>query len=922
MYILYFCEILMKLYEIILNNTTMKSLYYHKNIIKSIFLLILSFFSAHFAAAQQCTSTTTGSNIRCGTTAPSATAKITTESPTSYEPVQNFSPAPVDMSVIGINAIALLLDQSNIDDTTTPEIGIGFNFVFYGNPYSTAIIQTNGIVGFPPFNNASNTGYYENYIPVPIPNPGVPNNYIAGMFADFDLRRGGTILYATTGTAPNRKFVVEYKNLRPYTGSAPGTASFQIILNENGTFEVIILQLSANFNSNTSGGLMTSGAENIDGTIANAIPGRNNVDWITNGVDITSPNSWIFSAVTCTFIKWTNLNTSLDISTSTIQTITPRPSVTTVYRASWQCGVKICTADATVTVIPPTLINTLITNNTNCTATSNASITFASNLPNGTYNLSYLLDGVPASSSVTVSGAIAGGNNGLLNGTASLTGLDAGTYTNFSLTGFTLAASCSFTLPTTIIITKTLAIPTVTPITGLKCPNTITRLENLEASVAGTTLNWYSLPNGGGTLLGTNVAFIDVSPVKTTKYYLRRESATCGVSADIEITVNVKPFVYALNATNSTTYCTDNAGWNHFFNASDQIVFSVKGNLGAGTPQATISLNTSSYQSPNAVPNCAAPVDENFEMARSWNFSLGAGVPTGSYDVRFYYDPTERTNAETAANDWKVANPSCNYGYKYTNSASPDFATNTGFYWFKNATGNYSPPTYDVLGLHLAGAIKNLTDPTHATDGTANYVELSNITSFSGGSGAVILAPPIVPLPVTLLSFSGKRINSNQIKLTWETVAEINNAGFEVEFATDARNFEKIAFQPAQANNKTVATYQQNINNTIGGYFRLKQIDKDNKYNYSKIIYIDGTNDALIRIYPNPTKDNLTIDLGEFKATDEVKATFRNVLGVQVTELSLTKTQTEISLGNLPKGIYMLQIMRNGKMIVEKVVLQ
>ncbi len=902
----------MKLYEIILNNTTMKSLHYSKNIITSILLVILVFFSAHFATAQQCTTLATGASIRCGATGPGAPTTVKTVSPTSYEPVQNFSPAPIDMSVIGINAIPLLLDQFNIDDTTTPPINTGFPFIFYGNTYNDAIIQTNGIVGFSPFNNASNTGYYENYIPVPIPNPGVPNNYIAGMFADFDLRRGGTILYATTGTAPNRQFVVEYKNLRPYTGSQPGTASFQIILNENGTFEIIILQLSANFNSSTSGGLMTSGAENIDGTIANAIPGRNNQDWITNGVDITSPISHIFSAVTCTFINWTNPSDGTILSTSVNYNVTPKPTTTTVYRASWQCGAKICTADATITVTPPTLINTLVTNNTNCTATSNASITFASNLPNGTYTLSYLIDGVPASSSVTTSGVLANGSNGLLNGTATITGLEAGTYTNFSLTGFTLAGGCSFTLPTTIIITKTLAVPTTDTVPAINCPNTTLVLTNSEASVAGTTLNWYSAPNGGGTLLGTGTT-LSVAPKVTTTYYVRRESATCGVSADEIIVVNVRAFVYAANATTSTTFCADKDGWNHFYNASNQIVFSVKGNLGAGIPQATISLNASSYQSPNAVPNCAAPADEKFEMARSWNFSLGAGVPTGSYDVRFYYTNAERQAVETAATNWIAANPSCNYGYKYLNAGTPDFA-NSGFFWFKNVTGNYGAPTYDAL--HLLG-----TTSSTETGGTANYAEITGITSFSGGSGGVILTP-IVPLPVTLLSFSGKRINSNQIKLTWETVAEINNAGFEVEFATNARDFEKIAFQTAQGNSKTVATYQQNINNTIGGYFRLKQIDKDKKYNYSKIIYIEGTNDAVIRIYPNPTKDNLTIDLGEFKATDEVKASFMNVLGVVVTEVSITTTQTEISLANLPKGIYMLKIIKNGKMIVEKIVLQ
>ena len=888
----------MKLYEIILNNTKMKSLYYPKNIIKSIFLLILFFFSAYFAIAQQCTTKAPDKSIICGT---SAAVKLDTSSPTSYEPQPNLSPAPVDMSVIGIDVIPLLINpdgQQALDDDLTSPISIGFPFIFYGNTYNDAIIQTNGIVGFGP------AFTYEGYQPmnIPVPSPLPPNNYVAGMYADIDLGRGGTLKYARTGTAPNRQFVVEFRNVRPYTGTAPGTASFQIILNENGTFDVTILQLSAGWLSTTSGALMTCGAENIDGTIANTVPGRNRTDWITNGVDITSPNSWIFSAVTCTFINWTNPLNGTILSTNTNYTVSPKPLVTTSYRASWQCGAKICEKDATVTVTPPTLKDILVTNNTNCTATGNGSIDFTTNLPDGIYTLDYLLDGVPKSSSVTVASGVA----------TSLTGLEAGTYTGFSLPSFTPPTGCNVDLPTTITITKTLAVPTTDTVPAINCPNTTLILTNSETSVVGTTINWYSAPNGGGTLLGTGTT-LSVAPKVTTTYYVRRESVTCGVSADKVIVVNVRAFVYAANAASATTYCVDKDGWNHFYNASNQIIFSVKGNLGAGVPQATISLNASSYQSPNATPNCAAPADEKFEMARSWDFSLGAGVPTGTYDVRFYYTNAERQAVETAATNWISANPSCNYGYKYLNAGTPDFA-NSGFFWFKNVAGNYSAPTYDAL--HLAG-----TTSSTETGGTANYAEITGITSFSGGSGGVILTP-IVPLPVTLLSFSGKRINSNQIKLTWETVAEINNAGFEIEFATNARDFEKIAFQPAQGNSKTVATYQQNINNTIGGYFRLKQIDKDKKYNYSKIIYIEGTNDAVIRIYPNPTKDNLTIDLGEFKATDEVKATFRNVLGVQVTELSLTKTQTEISLGNLPKGIYMVQVVKNGKMIVEKIVLQ
>ena len=165
-------------------------------------------------------------------------------------------------------------------------------------------------------------------------------------------------------------------------------------------------------------------------------------------------------------------------------------------------------------------------------------------------------------------------------------------------------------------------------------------------------------------------------------------------------------------------------------------------------------------------------------------------------------------------------------------------------------------------------------------------------------------------------------MTTNQVKLSWETVQEVENAGFEVEMSADARNFEKIGFLKGQGNNKTVASYEMMHTNSIGGYFRLKQIDTNGKFVYSKIIYIDGTSASVIRIYPNPATDNLTIDLGELKTNESAKAIFRNMLGVVVGEKNLSQVQTDIALGHLAKGIYILEINKNGKKIIEKVVLQ
>ena len=314
------------------------------------------------------------------------------------------------------------------DDCVTGQIPIGFPFSFYGNVYTDAVISSNGIVGF-------GAGFaYTGYSPFAIPAGGAPNNYIAGFFADIDIRYGGTITYATVGTAPNRKFVVSYANVVPYnvgTGAGTGTASFQIILNENGSFNVEISQLSANWNASTSGALATSGAENIDGTYAFPVPGRNSTDW--PGIAPAAQDCYLFNPAPCTFVRW-------DVGATTISTnatISVSPTTNTTYTAVWNCNGTTCTDVTVISVTPATLTLGSTINNTSCT-TPNGAINFSTNLGNGTYTLNYTLNGTAASSTVTVSG-----------GVLTLSGLSGGTYT-----GFVIPGTCSPTASGTVTITS------------------------------------------------------------------------------------------------------------------------------------------------------------------------------------------------------------------------------------------------------------------------------------------------------------------------------------------------------------------------------------------------------------------------------------------------------------------------------------
>jgi hypothetical protein len=136
----------------------------------------------------------------------------------------------------------------------------------------------------------------------------------------------------------------------------------------------------------------------------------------------------------------------------------------------------------------------------------------------------------------------------------------------------------------------------------------------------------------------------------------------------------------------------------------------------------------------------------------------------------------------------------------------------------------------------------------------SNFIEFNDITSFSQ---AVITvgAASSTPLPVTLVSFKGKRVDVQTNELEWITIREENNLGFEIEKSTDnARTFERIGFVEGSGNAAQLKTYTfRDQDAAESAYYRLKQIDIDGQFAYSGLIFIQGNTTAdKITIAPNP----------------------------------------------------------------------
>ncbi|MFZ4619884.1 MAG: T9SS type A sorting domain-containing protein [Bacteroidota bacterium] len=130
------------------------------------------------------------------------------------------------------------------------------------------------------------------------------------------------------------------------------------------------------------------------------------------------------------------------------------------------------------------------------------------------------------------------------------------------------------------------------------------------------------------------------------------------------------------------------------------------------------------------------------------------------------------------------------------------------------------------------------------------------------------------PLPATLTSFTGEYI-SNGIRLQWNTAAEINNYGFEIEKSriqstgirsqNKAEVWDKIGFVEGRGTTNAPGDYSFIENSpTAGTYsYRLKQIDRDGKFEYSPEVEVTVGSVpkifALEQNYPNPFNPSTTI---------------------------------------------------------------
>ncbi len=397
-------------------------------------------------------------------------------------------------------------------------------------------------------------------------------------------------------------------------------------------------------------------------------------------------------------------------------------------------------------------------------------------------------------------------------------------------------------------------------------------------------------------------------------------------------------------------------------NVSNNITF-IKGNIYTGSNVLTLGTSGSncgnlSRTSGSVVGNIERWINTTIA---DYNFPVGSSV---------YYRPViiSFTTAPDQAGKIKINHIDASDGSDLTPSIVDEgigitIDRRSNMYWILSFT-TINNGTYN-LKIYASG-ISNVNDYSklaliHSDDGIAfNQIGLSHITSLitSDGTDFYVLQRDNItggiggqfyigsnssenPLPIELNSFDYK-IKLNTVILNWQTATEVDNYGFEIErtwtsslsyrqalgenshaILSGAEGWEEIGFVQGNGNSNSPKNYTFTDNliytqttSPVNLEYRLKQIDNDGTFSYSKeikVFYKSIPKDfTFYQNYPNPFNPTTKIKF-DLPVDCKVRVAIHNLLGEEIRELLNTTmragfNEVDFDANDLATGIYFYSI--------------
>lgn len=313
-------------------------------------------------------------------------------------------------------------------------------------------------------------------------------------------------------------------------------------------------------------------------------------------------------------------------------------------------------------------------------------------------------------------------------------------------------------------------------------------------------------------------------------------------------------------------------------------------------------------------------------------FNLGSSSGAKTATINFTTAPTA---AGSLTAEWVAGNGGTN-GLPLTEGSNTfSYVSGVG-YWRITAgdglAGGTYTATFNGAGVNDVADYTKLTigkrsdasapwtlNGTYAAPTGSNSSFTVSRTGITTGFSEFGLLSGAAPLPVKLLSFTGKKAGMQHI-LDWTTAEEKNFSHFELQRSADGRSFSKLAIIPADKLGTGTYTFTDQQPQEGLNIYQLRMVDADGAATLSHMVRLTMSfkGNMHLEAFPNPVRQQLTIRLSG-KADGIATIRVMDLGGRTIQTVPVTSSSTTIDMSRVAAGTYLLQYTDNSNQSLIKI---
>jgi glucose/arabinose dehydrogenase len=182
-----------------------------------------------------------------------------------------------------------------------------------------------------------------------------------------------------------------------------------------------------------------------------------------------------------------------------------------------------------------------------------------------------------------------------------------------------------------------------------------------------------------------------------------------------------------------------------------------------------------------------------------------------------------------------------------------------------------------------------------------------------------IIATNNASLPVKLLNFTGTA-ETGYNELSWQTADEVQLQQYEIEYSSDAVHFQQAGIVAAA--NSSAYYYKHVVTSAQKLYYRLKMVDIDGKFVYSKVIVIDANNSGSKNFVTPSVVSNGMLTVNIENAFSHLQIINMDGKVIHNESVNNRTGKISVSVAGIPAGQYLVRLFGNDKQLTQKIIVQ